>query len=223
MVRSRSVAQSIKSNLNTGVGVIGRMPVGALEISSEKEQKILLIKASVFFCIDLFVVAAIIFGFCTETITCGDQSPFAWQTSLLIVVLISLTLDFFTFIQVKKNYIKQSLSLASIAVDSLVFGCFIWGIVYIERHKICSDVGLVDAAYVLLLLVLLRVMHILLFVLYVFLVLPCYYMPDGCIFKKMLMLRSVDKGLVEEIESSEWTFHLKHPTEVVDAQCFMCL
>lgn len=135
----------------------------------------------------------------------------------MIVILISLTLDFFTFIQVKKNYIKQSLSLASIAVDTLVFGCFIWGIVYISRHKFCDDVRLIDAAYFLLFFVLLRVTHILLFILYVFLVLPCYYMPDGCIFKKMLMLRSVDKGVIEEIESAEWTFHLKHPTEVVDA------
>jgi hypothetical protein len=98
MVRSRSVAQSIKSNLNTGVGVIGRMPVGALEISSEKEQRILILKASAFFCIDLFVVAAIIAGFCLETITCGDQHPFAWQTSLLVIILVSLTLDFFTFV-----------------------------------------------------------------------------------------------------------------------------
>ena len=114
----------------------------------------------------------------------------------MIVILVSLTLDFFTFIQVKKNYIKQSLSLASVAVDSLIFGCFIWGIVYITRHKLCNDVKLVDAAYILLLLVLMRVTHILLFILYVVLVLPCYYMPDGCIFKKMLMLRSVDKGVL---------------------------
>lgn len=37
VVRSRSVAYSIKSNLNTGVGAIGRLPVGALEIATEKE------------------------------------------------------------------------------------------------------------------------------------------------------------------------------------------
>jgi len=78
MVRSRSVARSIKSNLNTRIGAIGRLPVGALEISSDKERKILLFKASIFFTIDLLVVAAVIIGFCIETVTCGDKAPFAW-------------------------------------------------------------------------------------------------------------------------------------------------
>ena len=105
----------------------------------------------------------------------------------------------------------------------MIFGCFIWGIVYVTRHKICQDVKLVDSAYILLLLVMLRVTHILLFILFVFLVLPCYYMPDGCFFKKMLMLRPVNKEIVDEIASSEWTFHLQHPSEVVEAQCFLCL
>ena len=106
MARSRSFAQSIRSNLNSSVGTIGRLPVGALEISSEKEQKILLIKASIFFVIDFLVVAAITAGFCVESVSCGDKAPFAWQISLLIVILVSLILDLFTFIQVKKNYIK---------------------------------------------------------------------------------------------------------------------
>ena len=105
----------------------------------------------------------------------------------------------------------------------MIFGCFIWGIVYVTRHKICQDVKLVDSAYILLLLVMLRVTHILLFILFVLLVLPCYYMPDGCFFKKMLMLRPVNKEIVDEIASSEWTFHLQHPSEVVEAQCFLCL
>lgn len=101
MVRSRSVAQSLKSNLNTGAGVIGRMPVGALEISSEREQCILLLKASIFSCIDVLIVAAIIFGFVKQTLTCDLNNPYAWQISVLIIIAVSLVLDTFTFIQVR--------------------------------------------------------------------------------------------------------------------------
>ena len=105
--------------------------------------------------------------------------------------MVSLILDLFTFIQVKKNYIKESLSIASIVVDSLVFACFIWGIIYIVRHKVCPDVKLYDAGLILILLVCVRVIHILLLILYIILVLPCYYMPDNWICKKMLLLQTV--------------------------------
>ena len=67
MARSRSFAQSIRSNINSGVGAVGRLPVGALEVTSEKEQRILLIKATIFFIIDFLVFSAIITGFCVET------------------------------------------------------------------------------------------------------------------------------------------------------------
>ena len=109
-----------------------------------------------------------------------------------MVIFVSLILDLVTFIQVKKSYIKQTLSIASLVVDSLIFACFIWGIIYIRRHKLCKDVKLYDAALVLLLLVFIRVLHVLLLILYILFVLPCYYLPENCCCRKMLMKNLVD-------------------------------
>jgi len=89
----------------------------------------------------------------------------------------------------------------SIVLDSMIFGCFIWGLVYLKNHKNCGDAKLLLAAKILILLVLIRILHIFLLILYIFFVLPCYYMPDCCIFKKMLMKTTVDKEIIEEIES----------------------
>ena len=113
--------------------------------------------------------------------------------------------------------------MVSLVVDIVIFSLWCAAVTDIASKAIKVETKLEVVAYILVSLLFIRVLHVILFLLYLVFVLPCYYMPDCCIFKQMLVFKSVSKDILEQITETEWLFTLSNPAEVIDTCCLICL
>ena len=71
----------------------------------------------------------------------------------------------------------------SLVVDIVIFSLWCAALDDIASKEFSDRTKFEVVAYILVGLVFIRVLHVILFILYLIFVLPCYYMPDCCIFK----------------------------------------
>lgn len=204
-----------RTTISKNVTKIGSRPVGAFALDSDKEIAEQRTKSIRFLILDIFLLSALIV--CELVALLFNESELYCEnfvlppvTITLVLVLISLVIDWITLNQIKKFYVGRCISYLSLSVDLIIFGCAIWLAYDVSQiNDNCpkfSPLGKAGAA-IIVIVVFTRVYNVLLMFLFVFFVFPMYFMPDCCICKKWVNSQSFDESVWDLLVEGEWVYH----------------
>ena len=131
-----------------------------------------------------------------------------WSYLVLAFNFISLVVDGFSYHQIKQRYLRVGLARTSLVLDIALLSLACLGPIMISEAVTCSAFVQVKAPIaVLSVFMFIRVFHMVLMILYIIFVLPCYCCNDSCFIKRHLVAKvGVSKAVLGQIERSAWKF-----------------
>lgn len=203
------------NDTNSVSSAFTKLPVGAFEIRTDREQQIILYKTVLWVIFDALLACALItvlvmaqtsakcYDKCTK-----DLSPVLYY--LILCVFASFTVNCITQHQVKRSFIKRGVALSSLALDFLIFVGAIWESVVLlnltQDHNVNQYNAIFIAEACLCGVTFLRVINVVLMILYILCVLPWYCAPDCCPCTRYLKGEDLDPAVFDLLNKNAWTF-----------------
>ena len=205
----------LTDNLDKQTKMWGKLPVGAMELKTEREKNEHFRKEALFILLDMMALGlqtmAIVLsskGNCAaDKIDC-QRITLPVNLYMIAMIGFSFIIDWRIILQISKNYINKNVATASAVLDLFIFFGLIWEITTLIRihHEVPSTEVLV-IGLLLIGATSLRVMNILYVVLYAVFIMPLYCLPEWCICRKWLGDDTIDNSVLDHLKLQQWVYN----------------